>query len=827
MIGGTANPRDIASITVLKDAAATGLYGSRAANGVIVITTKTGESGKTKFSYSGSFGPTFFRRGNIEMMNSRELYERQRAGFRNFYNEQVAANNPAFTDTNFETYLGNVLPSSLLNTDTDWQSLLSRAGYVNQQQISVSGGTEKTTFYASGNYFYEQGTILSTYYRNLDFRTNLKHKISDRATLLIRINAGADKRPNEPLPGQEGTMAQFYNNVPWDPAFESDGITPYNPSGPGNTWIGNASSNYFYNRDHQSDITKNKRYGIDLQLYVEITDWMRFSTNNRVGYSSSDHRQFLDKYHQLANFENGRISGTVSENNTFFTSNLLRLNHSFGNHNLTGILGQEYNYIKDSFTGAVGIDLAEGLTALNAAASPKSVSGDITETGFKSFFGQLDYNYNGKYFLVGSLRSDASSRFGKNNRWATFYSVGGSWNINRENFLDDVSWLDLLKIRASYGTTGNANISPYLSLGTYSFSDASTYNGVSGARPSRLENPNLTWEIAHTTNLGLEFSAFNRIRIELDIYNRENKSLLQGVPLSAGSGFLEQQRNVGSVQNKGLDINLGTVNLNGEFRWETNFNVNINRNKVLSLNQGQDIANGIMRIREGLPLRYFYMKEWAGVDPQTGDPLWVRWEDDQGNLLQGADKEEPAQILTTNSYNEASNLSIRSAYPDFTGGVRSDMFYKNFSLSMLFNFAVGQSIYFGARERIDADNNSLNQNQMKLYKDWVRWEQPGDIATHPKLLSGGSTSNGTSSRYLEKSSYLRFQNVRLGYNFPQENNLFSNLELYANVDYVAVFTKFSGADPDVDIENSVINQGASSARYSPPRRIVLGIRLDF
>ena len=826
VIGGSANPRDIASVTVLKDAAATGLYGSRAANGVIIITTKKGQSGETKVSYSGSVGPTYHRYGNIEMMNSAELYERQRQGFRNFYDAQVAAGDPGFIDQSFDQYLGNVLPASLLNTDTDWQSLLTRTGYINQHQLSVSGGNEKTTFYVSGNYYYEQGTILSTYYRNINFRTNLTHQISDRFTLHARINAGADKRPNEPLGGQEGTMAQFYNNVPWDPAFEEDGITPYNPSAPGNAWIGNARSNYFYNKDHQSDITRNNRFSTDLQLDAKITDWMSFSTTNRINYLGQDWRQLLDKEHQLANFENGRISEEVSKNISFLTSNLLKLNYSVGGHSFAGILGQEFNYINDSYTRAVGIDLAKGLSALSAAGSPKSVAGNITETGFLSYFGQLDYNYQGRYFLVGSLRADASSRFGANNRWASFYSLGASWNINREDFLSGVSWIDLLKLRASYGTTGNANIAPYLSLGTYTFSTASTYNGISGARPARIENPNLTWEVAYNANIGLEFALLNRINIELDFYNRENQSLLQDVPLSAASGFTEQQRNVGSVRNRGVDISLSTVNLDGEFRWETSFNVNINKNKVLALNQGEDIADGQMRIREGLPLRYFYMKEWAGVDPETGDPLWVRWEDAEGNIIHGADKTEPSQILTTNTYNQASNLFIRSAYPDVTGGIRSDMFYKNFSFSVLCNFAVGQSIYFAARERIDSDNNSTNQNQMKLYKDWVRWENPGDVATHPKLSGGGTASNGTSSRYLEDASYFRIQNVRLGYTFSNQLYKFSNLRLFASVDYLAIVTKFSGADPDVNMENSVINQGANSARHSPPRRIMLGLSFD-
>lgn len=826
VIGGAANPMDIASITVLKDAAATGLYGSRAANGVIVITTKKGESGKTRVSYNGQFGTTQHRNGNIEMMNSAELYERQREGFRNFYDLQVEAGVPSYVNTPFEQYLETVLPASRLDTDTDWQSLLTRPGYVNQHQIAVSGGNDKTTFYVSGNYYYEAGTILNTYYRNMELRANLTHKISDRFTLHTRISSGTDKSPNDPLTGQEGTMAQYYINVPWDPAFEADGVTPYNPSGAGNTWIGNGKSNHFYNVQHQSDETKNMKLNTDLQLDVKINDWINFSTTNRVGFSGTDWTQLLDKGHQLASIENGRVSQEYSYDNSILTSNVLNLHRGVGDHTFSGIVGQEYNYIKNTFTRAVGTNIVDGLSALSAAATPKSVSGTSVETSFLSYFGQLDYNYLGKYFLVGSVRRDASSRFGANNRWASFYSLGASWNVSRESFLSDVSWLNLLKVRASYGTTGNANISPYLSLGTYNFNSASTYNGLSGARPARMPNPDLTWEMAYTTNLGVEFGIMNRVKVEVDLYQRDNKDLLQNVPLSASSGFASQQRNVGAVRNRGIDLNVTTINIDGAFRWETNFNMNFNRNHVLALNQHEDIADGKMRIREGLPMRYFYMKEWAGADVQTGAPLWVRWEDAEGNLIHGADKEAPYRVLTTNVYNQASNLFVASAYPDVTGGVRSDMYYKNFSLSILGTFAVGQRIYFEGRERIDADNTSTNQNQMKMHDDWVRWEKPGDVATHPRLLSGGNASNGTSTRYLEDGSYFRIQNVRLDYSFPNQFLLFTGLRVYASVDYLTVFTNFSGADPDVNMENPVIAQGANSARYSPPRKIMLGLSFD-
>jgi TonB-linked SusC/RagA family outer membrane protein len=823
IIGGSYHPNDIESITVLKDAAATGLYGSRAANGVILITTKSGKSGKTKISYDGTFGPSFHLKGNLEMMDSYELYENRKQAATNYFNDQVAAQHPDFIDRTFDEYFEELVPSSVLDVNSDWPSLLTRTGFVNKHNITISGGNDKTTFFISGNYFKEQGTLVHEEYEELNLRTNFTHQILNNLKLLWKMNARTENYPNDPQTGQEGTTVQYYINVPWDPVYEGDGVTPYNPYQSG-YWYANNKANYFYDKEHYSDITKEFNFNTDLGLEFNITDYLKLSTSNRFGIGGSDWKQLLDNKHALANFENGRLSQTFAYNYSILTSNLLSFNKKFDNHNVSAIIGQEYSYSKWQNTNAVGIDIPVGLSALSATGSPKSIGGTESETGFKSYFAQADYNYLYRYFLVGSVRTDASSRFGANNRWATFYTLGASWNINKESFLEDVSWIELLKLKLSYGTTGNANISDYLSLGTYSFASRNTYNGISGTRPARLENPDLTWEMAYTTNIGFEFALTNIGRLEIDFYNRENKDLLQSVPLSAASGFSSQQRNVGSVRNRGFDFNITTNNIDKIFKWETNINLNVNKNKILALNNQEDISSGNFRLREGLPMRYFYMKEWAGVDPQNGDPLWVRWEDDEGNIIHGADKVEPSKILTTNNFNNASNLFIKSSYPDFTGGLNNSFSYMNFSLDVYCNFVVGNSIYFGQRESIDDDGKVLSKNQMKLYKDWVRWENPGDIATHPRLLLGGNkNSSQPSSRYIEDGSFFRIQNIRFNYHIP---NVFSGINLYVNIENLALFSKFSGNDPDVNMESPTVGQSIFGEPYGSPRKILFGINLN-
>jgi TonB-linked SusC/RagA family outer membrane protein len=828
VIGGFAAPQDIASVTVLKDAAATGLYGSRASNGVIIITTKRGEAGRTRVSYSGVFGPSFHRVGNLEVMNSAQLFERHNIGHRNFFNDRVAAGDPAFVGQDFNTYLQARLPSSLLNIDTDWRDLLGRTGHVNSHHIAVSGGDRRTNFYISGNYYKELGTLINYDFERIDFRANVQHTINDMFAVSARINANSNQRPGEPR--WNGAFQQFDVNMPWDKPYEDDGVTPYNPLRAGSTWIGNERMNYFYDRNHYSDITRNMGFNTDLKLEARFTDWMTFSTTNRVGLSGFNWTQLLGRGHVAGLADRGRLSRTFSYSSSILTSNLLTLRRSFGDHQLTGVFGQEYSYSITESTGAIGADIVDGLFALGATGRPAGVSGNSIESGFLSYFGQIDYGFMGRYFLVGSIRSDASSVFGANNRWGTFYSIGGSWNLNREAFLRDVPWIDLLRLRISHGTTGNSGIAPYLSLGTFSFVTAATYAGLSGARPARLPNHDLTWETAATTNVGVEFSAFRRLRFEIDVYNRINSNLLQAVPLSAASGFANQQRNVGSMRNRGIDVTLsGIIIDNADFRWESTISGNINQNEILKLSGGRDIAQGAhMRMSEGLTLRHFYMRQWAGVDPTNGDPLWFRWEDANGNLLHEADRMEPARIVTTNVYANASNLFIRSAYPDFVGGFSNNFTYRNFSLAIHTNMSLGGWQYFFQRQVIDADGANTGYNQMVMNKNWTRWENPGDIATHPRIVFGGNrNSNQPSSRYLEDISFFRIQNITLGYDFPDHlGKLLSGIRAYISIDNVAVFTKYSGADPDTDLENPVITSDALGSRFSPTRKILFGLNLE-
>ena len=824
IIGGQYDPKDVKSISILRDAAATGLYGSRAANGVIVITTKDGKAGEFKVSVNSTFGPTSNWDDRVEVYDAEGLYGQWSTAMENLYNLRVSEGNTDFTSQTFEEYRNSVVPESALDYTTDWTDLLLRTGSLNQTQLSMSGGSDRTTFYVSASLNREKGTALDTYNNQYNFRGNLSHKISDKLTTNIRMTAqyGEKSEFNWPSP-----YTQAYQNVPLDSAFLPDGVTPTPAMDISQVpiWYRGTGVNYMLEREESENSKKYWGTTLMFELDYKITDWARFNTSNRVELTGSDHSMAYSNMTWVGYNYDGYMEWVYSYGLGVITSNTLHLNKSFGDHNFNAILGQEYNYDQTRYVEAVGTGIVGDLTALSSVGTARSVSGDLEESGFLSYFGQLDYDYKNKYYLVGSLRRDASSVFGENDRWGTFYSIGGSWMVNKENFLKDTdSWLDLLKVRMSYGTTGNANIESYLSMGTYSFTTSSGYNGDSGAWPSRLPNPDLTWETARKFNLGLDISIFNRASLEVNFYNRINDDLLQSVPLEATTGFTSQIRNIGSIRNRGIDLSLITTNIEGEFSWKTNFNFNINRNEVLELEGGEDIIDENMIIREGHSLRSFYLPEYQGVDTQTGAPIYTRWEDADGNKINGNDTTTPALVTTTNYQSEASYITTSSAYPKMTGGFANYFKYKNFHLNILTSFALGQTVY----NYVDWNASDFNTNRFKLTKwqDLKRWENAGDQADIPQLIYGDIYNfSGTSSFYLEDASYLKIQKLTIGYTFPEAflGRVFKEFTINASVENLAVITNYSFGDSDISFEYPFTD----STRYSPTRKFLLNLNFSF
>jgi len=788
-IGGTYNASDVESVTVLKDAAATGLYGSRAANGVIIITTKSGKSGQTKIDISSVVGFNNKTTGNFHLMNSQQLYDYQK------------------------TFL--TPDPSVLNNNTNWFDLAFRTGITQNHTLSVSGGTEKTQYYISGNYYNEQGTLIDNNNRNYNFRTNITTKLSSKVKLSVLLNSIFTQQtyPTDNL------LYDAYLNLPYDPAYNADGTPTDGRTYPG--WQGRDKENplqgLLYNFSKSRSLSNNG----DLNLDYNITKHLTFSTYNRVTLYNDKYVSYYDARTKSGGANSGELYNQDDYSSTLLTSNRLKYDNNWGDHNLSVLAvgeGQKYHF-DDALLNGKGLPPGRPVmsTATDILSNP---SGGSDDYNFRKYLGQADYNYAGKYFVVGSYIHEYSSRFGSNNPSGNFFQGGASWIISKESFMENVKPISFLKLRASYGTTGNAEIGNYQALGLYLIDQSANYGGLPGAYPFQRANPNLTWEKIKTANIGLDFGLFKRIDVSLDIYQKTSSALLFQVPLPKTSGYDYEFENVGSVRNRGLEINITSKNLVGAFKWETNFNIAFNRNKVISLQAGEASVNpaGPLPIAVGHDMNDWYMPIWAGVNPANGDPQWEQ-------VVTDASGHVTKQL--TNSYaNATKQFTGTSASPKFTGGITNTFSYKGFSLSTFFNFVYGNKVYNDSRAYFDNDGLYDSYNAMVPLNGWTRWQKPGDIATEPKAIQGGNNnSNQQSTRYLENGSYLRLRNATLGYQLPTSwltGAKIRSARIFVSGDNLVTFTKFSGVDPEVDLAS-----GTSSFKYPISRKLLFGINVGF
>lgn len=786
-IGGTFNPNDVESVTILKDAAATGLYGSRAANGVIIITTKTGKSGKPKIDLSATVGQSEATNGNFKLMNTQQLYDYQTT----FYNPDQA----------------------VLGTNTNWWNLAFRKARVNSYNLSASGGSDKTQYYVSGNYYYEEGTLINNDKTAYNFRANLTQKVTDKLKISALVNGIYTKDTYNP----DATVYDAYLNLPFDSAYNADGLPKDARFG---NWYGRDRDNFLHSL--QYNFSKARSFNItgDLNLEYRITRHFSIASFNRARFFNYRSDAYYDKRSKEGATDGGFVNNSVSYTNNLLTSNRLKYEQGFGRHGITVLAVSEiersyYDVISTYATG-----LPPGRDALSTATGEKkNITGGVNESIFSKLLAQADYNFDGKYFAVASFVNDYSSRFGSNNPSANFYQLGASWIISKESFMN-IRPINLLKLRVSYGITGNAEFGDYAALGLYTISQAASYANAPGAYPDQKGNPDLTWEKIKTTNLGLDAGLFNRIDLSVNLYRKQSASLLFQTPLAATTGYSFVWENVGTVRNQGVEFSVDTRNLTGKFQWETSFNIAFNRNKVLAVNKGRNEVNpaSSQPIAVGHDMNEWFMPVWAGVDADNGNPLWQK-------VLADADGKK--YITYTSSYNAATRQFIgKSSAPKFTGGITNTLAYKGFTLSVFMNFVYGNYVYNNSRFYFDNDGLYESYNQMVLAKGWSRWEKPGDIATHPKPVHGRSdASNATSTRYLEDGSYLRLRNIKLGYDLPAgllRAARLSAVRFFVSGDNLWTGTNFSGTDPEV-----VMSQGFSSIKYPISKKILFGVNVSF
>lgn len=798
---GALNPTDIETMTILKDAASTAIYGSQGANGVVLVTTKSAKADKLSVNISAKTGITNLYTGNFEIMNGAQLYDL----YNSFSNKEMIS----FPRWNPE----------LRNSDFSWWDLATQTGFVQDYNLSINGGTDKLRSFFSIGLYDETGAVKGYDYTRYNVR--YKGHFSPAKWLVIRPSfSGSLKKTDD----RQYSVGAMYNNLPWDSPYDENGnIVPHYSE----TWVNSNSTNYLYDLQYNYSNGDNYEFMINFDFDIKLTNWLTFSSVNNYRWNGNFSKSYVDPKSSGGKSVQGRITENRSYQQRRYTNHILRFNKLFDKHSVNALIAYEFNDYSNRPMSASGTGIISGISVFDAASLPESIGGNITEWAVQSLLSNVNYSYDNKYLAQLSFRRDGASNFGDNAKYGNFFSISGGWNIHKEKWFKFES-VNQLKLRASYGSVGNRPNSLYPQYDLYTAS--SSYNGIPGSLISQVGNKNLTWEKTYTAGVGLDMRFFERLSLSLDYYHKRTTNLLYDVPVSGLTGVTRIWRNVGESQNKGFEA---TVNVdlirNKELTWNFDFNIGLNRNKVISLyggdveiikGDGTGVAGSAQKLlKPGYDTDTWYMREWAGVDPDDGSPLWYKHvENSDGSIT----KE------TTKNYSEATETACGTYNPDFFGGFSSTVNYKNFDFGFVCTFSKGGKIYHMGRTHYDSDGTFTDRNQMVLQDGWKRWEKPGDIATHPVAsYNNQSNSNSVSSRYLEDASYLKMKSLTVGYNFnlPQLN--ISNARIFLSGENLFCLTSFSGVDPEIPPHNGSILGVYDRSMYPSTRKFMLGLSVSF
>ena len=841
--GGTFNPNDIETVTILKDASATALYGASASGGVIVVTTKSAKDRtRTEVNFKASAGVKQALSGRYRPMGSRELYETQRMMMsKNVFDKQR--------------------PESLLGQDFDWYGNIFKKAVVQDYYASVAGVSGRVNYFASIDHYDEQGSLIGTGYDRNSARLNLSIPLDETATINFRLGYSNSHSTSYT---DWKDIATAYNGMPWDNPYDADG-NPYAigmPEAEGTVWYGKEQYNPFHSLQYNDSQSWGEDLVADVQLIWNITDWLTFTSNNRLGSSDWNSRNYLDARTNTSVKNKGSISQDSGRGWSVGLTEMLKFHKNVNNHAMSAIVGYEIGWGYTESMGASGMDMPVGMQALSSVGTTgMGVWGSDYHYAAWAALAQAQYSYKEKYVATASIRYDRTYKFAPKTRGGFFPGVSAAWIISKEPWMKDVQAFNLLKLRAGYGVTGNSDITAFLYQD--SFATSNTYNDKVVALAERMPNDRLGWESAHMATIGLDMRLIDRINVTLDVYSTDNKNLLLDVPQAPSTGFTKYTANVGTVNNKGIEIAVDAdIIKTKDWRWNLGANIGMNRNTVKYLPNGafrRGFGTPLVEqiVSEGRDIYTWYMPEWAGVDPETGDPLWWVYEketnadgatlyyvlDERGNPTSEKTTESTTYPVytgnreTTNVYANADYRMVGSATPKFTGGMSTSLTWKNWSLGANLHFVYGNKIYNRERNTIDSDGSYIDYNMMSIENGlgWVRWDPEDEsthaIATHPRpKQNGNKKSNSVSSRYLEDGSFLRLQNITLAYNInkPIFNGVVKGGRIYFTADNVLTFTKFSGADPEVNLEGTSWSlAGMYSDNYPVPRSFVFGIDLKF
>lgn len=793
------NPADIESITVLKDAAATAIYGSRAANGVIVVTTKKGAEGKFNINLDIKQGFVTTANNNMDFANAQQTMKLFTDGYTAAQGGDWQENYNYLADD----YFGWDRKSSY-----DWMDAISRKGYYQDYNLNMQGRTGSTGYYVGLGYLNTEGLIIGSDLERFSGRLNLDTKFK-WATLGVNSSYSYTTQNGFSL-STAGSMsspltAAVSSQTPMDPFYDSEGnyanINNYNPLA--------------LMDEKTGELNQSNTQMVNLNPYFQIDFGKGIYAKTTLGVNINELRQYQywsALYNPQAQDYNGLGQQYNSKSTVVTWNNIIGWNYKFADkHDISLMLGQEMQkksyfyeyYAKSDFPFA-----ASGMRDLTTAGTDQGNEYYKQEARLASYFADVHYSYADKYYLSGSFRRDGSSVFGTDNRWGNFWSVGGKWRISGEEFLSENEIITNATLRASYGTVGNQDISWYAARGFYS--SGYNYNQMPGMRPTSIPNPELTWEVSKKFDIGFDLSFLQRIHLTFDFYNEETSDALFEIPLSMTTGISKTYQNIGSIRNRGIEFSINTsIIQNNDLNWNFFANLTWNKNEVIKLSTDDPLEYTYQIIEQGHPYSQFYMKEYVGIDHETGKPLWY--------LNKEGDE-------TTSDYNAAAKRYVGDADPKVLGGFGTNLTWKGVDFNLNFNYRLGGKVYnsgaaftgFGMAFRTPLEDVALNS-----------WTPENKNAKYPQYIyRDPNNATATSSRYLYSGNYLRISNVTLGYTLPKtwtQKAFIQKLRAYVSVDNLYTFTAsdFVGYNPETSAN------GVIAWQYPATCTFIGGIQLTF
>jgi len=811
------NPNDIESIEVLKDASSSAIYGSRAANGVILVTTKRGVAGKTNISFDTYFGiQRVYKR--IPMMNAQQQWEYVLKGVENY--NRLNPNAPVVPRA-------QGVADHEAGYNTNWQDEVFRVAPVQSYSFSASGGNDKMRFSSNISYFKQKGVVISNAYDRYTGRFSMDYDLTNYLTVGTSITANyshTDKIPEGN--SQYSIMANLFRKMAYEPVFEPDGS--YSVRERPNL-VGQAKL-------YQGEGNRTSGLG---SVYAKVNIWkdLTFTTtwSADIGHDSGD--EFYPS--TILGGASRPSSAYANKWNTWLSENVLSYMLEINKHKVSAIVGYSMQESKNfNFNAAASGGPSDLINTMNASTNKDKIYSYKTGWGLNSFFARANYSFASKYMIGASIRNDGSSRFGSNNRYALFPAGSIAWRLSEENFMKGFTFLSDLKIRGSIGRTGNQNIGNYAAQGTYT--TGANYAGQAGVRVGGIPAADLTWESTDQYDVGMDISLFeNRLSFALDYYIKRTDGLLFNMPLPGYTGFGSYLTNLGEIENKGFEFSIDGVIMNrDDFNWTAGMNMSFNKNKVISLPNHTPIItsvaatesgfpiNGTFKTQEGSPIGEFFGLKWQGVYPTD--------EAAKEHVSSIMGQEPVGGSIKFEDYNGDGKIDnndrqiIGSPHPKFFGGFNTNISYKQFDLGMQFSFMYGNKVF----------------NQMRFLSgrgfcyDAARvervsaWSKPGDITDEHKVLtSTDNRDNQFNSKYIENGSYLRLNNLSIGYTLPKEivsKLRFSNLRVYLSAQNLFTITKYTGLDPEINGKSDNIHtQGVDNGVVPQVSTYSVGLSVQF